>query len=216
VVQTEPHLHAARPARRADRDLHLLETQLDALLSALSVRWLAPWAGADQDHAHCMRVRAKRSEVSRVLQASPQLIEPVAEQLMDAVLHDINPSFNRLLIEPLLRVMPACATLERLIDVIETGPRRQKICAAHAAYWVWALGVRIQDRHEFVDVIGRLREASLRAFVEVDDLGVRRALDSWVSLDPARYPDRLHPLVRQAEQIARAEPASFSGLLLAT
>jgi hypothetical protein len=215
VVQTEPQ---QRPAPRADRESHLFEDRLDTLLTALAAPAprIATDPAAGPDHARCLLIRAKRAEVSRALQAEPQLIGPLVEQLMDAVLHDINPSFNRLLIEPLLQAAPACATLRQLTDVIETGSRRQRICAANAVFWVWTLGVRTRDRHEFADITDRLQEICLRVFVTADDLDVRRAVDSWLSLDVTRYPARLHGLVRQAEQIARTEPTAFSALLLTT
>lgn len=212
-MQPDPLPFKARLAYLRGYDRHEFEQQLDGLLRELCPGWPAP-SDDDARFVQSVRIRRKRARVRRLLDTSAQVAGPIAEQLMEAVLHDSNPSFNRLLIEPLLRGVPTRTVLHRLVDVIETGPRRRKICAANAAYWAWAFGVRAHDLDEFDDIAARLRIVCLTVFVEVDDLGVRQALDTWITLDPSAYRTNQHALLGRARRIAEADPANFTALLL--
>lgn len=128
----------------------------------------------------------------------PDLPEPFFAALVRAAVHDPNPSFNRQFVEPLRRAFGARRTQEALLEVLATGTNPERAGAARA--WYWATLEPLDDLQD------RWNRAALREFVANDDLDVRRWVLPGLTLDPARYPAELHPLVAEAVHLARTHP----------
>ncbi|ADJ43212.1 hypothetical protein AMES_1389 [Amycolatopsis mediterranei S699] len=133
----------------------------------------------------------------------PDLPEPFFAALVRAAVHDPNPSFNRQFVEPLRSVFGARRTQEALLAVLTTGTNPERAGAARA--WYWATLERLDDLQE------RWNRAALREFVANDDLDVRRCVLPGLTLDPARYPAELRPLVAEAVHLARTHPDDYLG-----
>ncbi|MDX3192812.1 hypothetical protein PV458_30760 [Streptomyces sp. MN03-5084-2B] len=131
----------------------------------------------------------------------PDLPEPFFEALVRAAVHDPNPSFNRQFVEPLKAAFGTRRTQEALLEVLATGTNAERAGAARA--WYWATIERFDDLQD------RWNRAALREFVANEDLDVRRWVLPGLTLDPARYPAELYPLVAEAVHLARTHPDDY-------
>lgn len=208
------------------------ERRLDALLARLCPDWAPPtlpdeYAGNQRFVAY-KRLNAKRMQVAGRLRERPDIALAVADQVLDAIAHDEDVSFNRQLIEPMLATIGRRAVQQHLITVVETGSPLQQVCAVRAWYWSQAvLGYdssealrtrrptsesQAQD-NEVVDLRERYRMACLTAFVDCDDLPTQEWLARGFLLDVSFYPPSLHDIVIRARTIAEADPVRFKDLL---
>lgn len=131
----------------------------------------------------------------------PDLPEPFFDPLVRAAVHDPDPSLDRQFVEPLCAVFGARRTQEALLGVLATGTDPERAGAARARYWA---SFETSD-----DLEDRWNRAALREFVTNDDLDVRRCVLPGLSLDPARYPAELRPLVAEAVRIARTHSDDY-------
>ncbi|MBM0226686.1 hypothetical protein [Micromonospora sp. ATA51] len=220
----------------ADGDLaEPFERRLDALLARLCPDW-APPALPDEYAANPRfvaynRLNAKRMQAAGRLREQPDYALSAADQVLDAIVHDEDVSFNRQLIEPMLATVGRRAVQQHLITVVETGSPLQQVCAVRAWYWSQAVMVyesseplrtgrptgasRARD-DEVADLRGRYRAACLTAFVDCDDAATREWLARGFLLDASFYPPSLHGIVARARTIAEADPVRFKDLLART
>ena len=147
------------------------------------------------------------------------------EPLLQAAIHETNPSMNRYLVEPCISSYGHRRVNEYLLDVVE-GDNDDDIAGAVAAlYWAnmslsfnadapkFTLEHASPESREaylaLADVWGRKRTTYLRIFLQNEAVRVRQQIIPSLSLDESAYPDEMQPLVRQAIDIARAHPDDY-------
>ncbi|MGW3040358.1 hypothetical protein ACWC9T_09975 [Kitasatospora sp. NPDC001159] len=186
---------------RAEDGAQAFELRLARLLLLLGVE-VAP--GADYPGA-------ARWEVHKALDGRSELPEEYFEALMEAAVHDPNPSFNRRFVEPAMIAFGQRRVRLALLGYLQTGTDPERAGAARAWYWT-ALSV-VSGRHATADEGAIVRdswnEAALREFVANDDLDVRRCILPGLPLVPRAYPAELHALVETAIAIAQSHPDEY-------
>lgn len=133
--------------------------------------------------------------------------------LMRLAVYEPDPSLNRDFIEPALRAFGYQRVQEALLVYLEQGTLREKAGAARACYWAW-FPIVLEPRpgyEEFrrscdAELWRRKDLLLLKTFVEQEDLEVRRAIISHLSLNPSDYPEASRPLIPIALQIAGSHP----------
>jgi hypothetical protein len=81
------------------------------------------------------RCEVKRSRIGKALASHHRAVKDHADEIMRAIAHDHCPSGNRQLIEPLVDVLGARQTMERILDYLETGSAVERLGAAQSWYW---------------------------------------------------------------------------------
>lgn len=218
-----------------DGGLHTeFEQRLDALLADLAPDWQWQPRELPEPHRSNERLRTyqrhngKRIHLGHLLAAHPDLAAAHADRVLDAIVCDEDPSFNKQLIHPVLAAIGRRAVQRHLIAVIETGPAHKKVCAVRAWYWsqVSLVYHSVQDLREqrptqtsqaaddeVADLRGQYRIACLAAFVTCEHPPTRDWLTHGFLLKKEYYPPNLHDLVAQARTIAEADPARYQDLL---
>ncbi|MFH8384494.1 hypothetical protein ACH4E7_26730 [Kitasatospora sp. NPDC018058] len=188
------------PGRREDGS-QAFELRLARLLLLLGVE-VAP--GADYPGA-------ARWEVHKALAGRSELPEEYFEALIEAAVHDPNPSFNRRFVEPAMIAFGQRRVRLALLGYLQTGTDPERAGAARAWYWT-ALSVgsgRNATADEGAIVRDSWNEAALREFVANDDIDVRRCILPGLPLVPRAYPAELHALVETAIAIAQSHPDEY-------
>jgi hypothetical protein len=154
---------------------------------------------------------AARWEVHKALDGRSELPEEYFEALLEAAVHDPNPSFNRRFVEPALIAFGKRRVRLALLGHLRTGTDPERAGAARAWYWT-ALSVD-HGPHATADDGAAVRdswnEAALREFVANEDVDVRRCILPGLPLVLRAYPPALHGLVETAVAIARAHPDEY-------
>ncbi|MFG3227680.1 hypothetical protein ACGF07_23250 [Kitasatospora sp. NPDC048194] len=188
------------PGRTEDGS-QAFELRLARLLLLLGVE-VAP--GADYQGA-------ARWEVHKALAGRSELPEEYFEALIEAAVHDPNPSFNRRFVEPALIAFGQRRVRQALLERLRTGTDSERAGAARAWYWtaLSVAGGRNATADEGAAVRDSWNAAALREFVANEDLDVRRCILPGLPLVPRAYPAELHPLVEVAVSIARSHPDEY-------
>jgi hypothetical protein len=150
--------------------------------------------------------------------------EELFATLIQAAVHDPNPSLNRQLIKPALSAVGRRRVQETLLELLSSGTNAEKAGAARAWYCTQVplrfnstenLKARIptpesQQEYDAVeDLRIRWQQAALQEFVSNEDLDVRRCILPGLTLNPARYPAGLQDLVATAVHMARIHPDEY-------
>jgi hypothetical protein len=196
-----PRLFAPLPGRTTDNRA-TFEQCLSELIDLLgAARPLPIYTGREWQHQarSCVRVALRK--------APPECFD----LLVRAAVYDPNPSFNRQLVEPGLRLFGRRRVQEALLAYLRTGTNPERAGAARAWYWTW---LRTESEAGGADDTGpnlgrEWAETALRVFVENDDLDVRRCLLPMMSLKPKHYREELRGLVAEAIHIARTDPDEY-------
>ncbi|MFE6051332.1 hypothetical protein ACFQ6N_11275 [Kitasatospora sp. NPDC056446] len=155
---------------------------------------------------------AARWEVHKAVAGRSDLPEEYFEALLEAAVHDPNPSFNRRFVEPALLAFGQRRVRLALLGYLRTGTDPERAGAARAWYWT-ALSVGDGRNGAAADEGGSIRdtwyETALREFVANADLDVRRCILPGLPLVPRAYPAELHGLVEAAVAIARSHPDEY-------
>ncbi|MFD5461985.1 hypothetical protein ACFWIQ_04025 [Kitasatospora sp. NPDC127059] len=177
------------------------ELRLSRLLRVLGIEVAS---GADYPSA-------ARWEVHKALAGRSELPEEYFEPLLEAAIHDPNPSFNRRFVEPALVAFGQRRVRLALLGYLRTGTDPERAGAARAWYWTALTvgGGRNATADEGATVRDSWNEAALREFVGNEDLDVRRCILPGLPLVPRAYPAELHALVEAAVTIARSHPDEY-------
>jgi hypothetical protein len=163
---------------------------------------------------HASRARKALRLVFSARLAGPEWFEA----LLRAAIHDPNPSFNRVFVEPMLAAYGRRRVQSALIERIEHGSCPERAGAARAWYWADVLSRPDSDytaqplRPDYgrcPDLSIRWRQTALRVFVTDDDPDVRRNILPSLPLATAAYPVELHPLVHEAIRVARTSSDEY-------
>ncbi len=153
--------------------------------------------------------RAGRAREALRLVFSTRLAEPEwFEAMLQAAIHDPNPSGNRTFVEPMLAAYGRRRVQVALIERLERGSSRER--AGAAAAWYWARGLDrpysdytaaplTPDYDPCPDLDIRWRQSALLVFVA----DARRSILPSLPLALSAYPAELHSLVHEAIHIAR-------------
>ncbi|MFD8751579.1 hypothetical protein ACFV0O_11470 [Kitasatospora sp. NPDC059577] len=189
------------PGRTADES-QAFDTRLARLLRLLGAE-VAP--GPDYQSS-------ARWEVHKAVAGRSQLPEEYFEALLEAAVHDPNPSFNRRFVEPALLAFGQRRVRLALLGYLRTGTNPERAGAARAWYWT-ALSVGDGSNGAAADEGASVRdtwyETALREFVANQDLDVRRCILPGLPLVLRAYPAELHGLVEAAVAIARSHPDEY-------
>ncbi|MBR7839445.1 hypothetical protein KDL01_39665 [Actinospica durhamensis] len=171
------------------------------------------------------RCETKRLAIARAAAQNLDGVREHADLVLSAIVHDIERSGNRQLIQVALRALGARAVLEALIGYVESGDAAERTGVTMAMYWarpVMAYDLREVREHraeieaadrELVEVRGRARQACLRAFLATDDAAERVELSLCFTLDPGDYPAGWDAALRRAVEVALADRDRFGRLL---
>ncbi|MEU9073901.1 hypothetical protein ACFYUY_11725 [Kitasatospora sp. NPDC004745] len=155
---------------------------------------------------------AARWEVHKALAGRSDLPEEYFQALLEAAVHDPNPSFNRRFVEPALLAFGQRRVRLTLLGYLHTGTNAERAGAARAWYWT-SLSVGDARNRAAEDEGSTVRDAwyqaALREFVANEDLDVRRSILPGLPLVPRAYPAQLHALVETAVAIARSHPDEY-------
>ncbi|MEU8922965.1 hypothetical protein AB0D10_18810 [Kitasatospora sp. NPDC048545] len=189
------------PGRTADES-QAFDTRLARLLRLLGAE-VAP--GPDYQSS-------ARWEVHKAVAGRSELPEEYFEALLEAAVHDPNPSFNRRFVEPALLAFGQRRVRLALLGCLRTGTNPERAGAARAWYWT-ALSVGDGSNGAAADEGASVRdtwyETALREFVANQDLDVRRCILPGLPLVLRAYPAELHGLVEAAVAIARSHPDEY-------
>ena len=135
--------------------------------------------------------------------------QPVPKRLLGAFLHaavlELDPSRNRMYIEPCVRSWGGGEVNRRLLRYLHEGSNAEKAGAASAFYWAQG-----NPRSEELDQLrNTVRSALLHEFVKNEDLVVRQRIVPLLRLDPSAYEAEDHPLIARAVQLARSHPDEY-------
>lgn len=149
------------------------------------------------------------------------LSEESFDVLLEAAVHDPDPSFNRQFVEPALNAFGYTRVRGALLRYLTTGTDHERAGAARAWYWT-ALRLRmpqVRAEHPGGDgadrpgdrsaLVAEWHEAALRAFVSSEDVHVQRCILPILPLRRSAHPDHLHALVDRAVALARAHPDAY-------
>lgn len=206
----------ALPVRTEQRREAFAECLAD-VVRALSLD-LAPESESDDRGAWVSRVRtAVRKACRQGLTVSGESFDA----LIRAAVHDPDPSFNRVFLEPALNAFGRGRVQVALLGYLRTGTDLERAGAARAWYWS-ALPLRMpfvraensgaDSRPETDDrsaVVAEWNEAALREFVRNEHVDVRRCILPGLSLRKSVHPPELHDLVDAAVATARSHPDEY-------
>jgi hypothetical protein len=205
---------------------------LDGLIQQLCPGWecVLP-ERLEANHARHELIAAKRMQVARALQRSPDQTLALAEQVLAAIVADEDPSCNRQLVEPLVAAVGRRAVLAGLLSYVQSGSPAQKAGAVRGWYWaqptvVYASSADFRARRptlssrgeadEVADLRRLLRTACLTAFLTTEDAQVRAELAMWFTLNPGDYPPAIAGSVDHARRVAAGDPQRYHRLLANT
>ena len=159
------------------------------------------------------------------LEAAPSIADDLFAPILNAAVDEVNPSLNRLFIEPCIRAFGSCRVIEYFLGVLENGTDFQRPGAVNALYWCGGPLVfpgdipsldaehpTAESRAEadrFADLWSRERTLLLRTFVSNANVDVRRSVIGHLGLCEADYDPTDRPLVPRAIAIARAHPDQY-------
>ncbi|GHF72331.1 hypothetical protein GCM10018790_57740 [Kitasatospora xanthocidica] len=189
------------PGRTADES-QAFDLRLARLLRLIGVE-VAP--GPDYQSA-------ARWEVHKAVAGRAELPDEYFEALVEAAVHDPNPSFNRRFVEPALLAFGQRPVRLALLGYLRTGANPERAGAARAWYWTALTvgdGRNGAPADEGASVRNAWYETALREFVANADLDVRRCILPGLPLVPRAYPAELHGLVEAAVGIARSHPDEY-------
>jgi hypothetical protein len=217
----EPRPLMALPGRTSDDGLSFHQSLAD-VLDLVGGELPAPFGPTDQDRFEWEH--AARSAVVAAVSPLESWPDVVFTAMIQAIVHDPNPSFNRQLIEPALAVVGRRRLQMALLDLLSSGTNAEQAGAARAWYWTRVVmrfggaadreaGIHTEESRREYDAVEDLRsqwrETQLRTFVANEDLDVRRCILPGMSLNPAHYPADLSDLVATAVRIARNHPDQY-------
>ncbi|MFJ7075361.1 hypothetical protein [Streptomyces sp. NPDC098781] len=183
---------------------------------------VAPASESDDRRAWVSKVRtAVRNACRQGLTVSGESFAA----LVAAAVHDPDPSFNRVFLEPALNAFGRRRVQVVLLGYLRTGTDLERAGAARAWYWS-ALPLRMPlvraengaenggstgqpETEDGSDLRAEWREAALREFVRNEHLDVRRCILPGLSLRKSVHPPELHDLVDTAVALARSHPDEY-------
>lgn len=186
----------------------------------------ASWPEGRAESCH-MRCEVKRLAISRAAGQDLPLVRAHASRVLRAVVHDQCRSGIRQLVDPLIAALGYRPVHEALIGYLEGGSEAEMIGSTMAWYPAtpplrytkagWEQREPTAEskaqRDAVADLRHRFRHACLHAFVVRDSPELRFALSLRFTLDPADYPAKLQPELRQARRIILAAPARYERIL---
>ncbi|MFK0014236.1 hypothetical protein [Streptomyces sp. NPDC091027] len=162
-----------------------------------------------------------RSAVRDACREGRVLPEESFDVLLEAAVHEPDPSFNRWFVEPALNAFGHRRVRLALLRYLRTGTDPERAGAARAWYWsalpLRMPGVRTENGGAAgppgsdggSDVVAAWHEAALREFVDNEHVDVRRSILPGLSLRKSAYPPELHALVDTATRLARSHPDEY-------
>jgi hypothetical protein len=126
--------------------------------------------------------------------------------MLEAAIDEVDPSVNRIYVEPCMNACGARVVNETLLDRVEIGNDLEIAGAVNAMYWAQWDEAKSDD---LADVQRRRRCLFLKTFVENENFDVRRSVLSFLTLDESVYPSEYKPLVTRAIEIARHHPDEY-------
>jgi hypothetical protein len=184
--------------------------------SAEDLRWLC----------EAMKNDERKWFVGEVAKQADSIAEGLFVPLLEAGIREINPSVNRIFIEPCLKAFGARRVNTYLLDVVEKDDSDfRKAGAVNALYWAqfslsfpedapaftweYATAESRAGCEALADVFLRKRLLYLETFVSNTNLHVRRSVIASLRLDDALYPESHKPLVSRAIVIARGHEDAY-------
>lgn len=157
---------------------------------------------------------AKRPVLEAIKTRRP-LPDELFAPLIRTAIHDPNPSFNRYFIEPAIGDFGRRRVQSALIDAMRDGTDHDRPGTANAWYWTHLPmrdiegGIPKQRRlagfDDVTDLDVQWDEACLRAFVQSDDIDVRRSIVAILHLNaPESFAEHLRDLAAEVIRIVRA------------
>jgi hypothetical protein len=114
------------------------EDLLDAALATFSSQWRLPDAPAriadSPDHHLGWRCNRKRMALVAELAVNSATIRVNRSLFLRLIVHDLNPSFNRFLIEPIVNALGVADVHDALIHYVENGTLVEQFGAVRAWY----------------------------------------------------------------------------------
>ncbi|MEU5992239.1 hypothetical protein ABZ806_24985 [Spirillospora sp. NPDC047418] len=114
------------------------EALLDAALAIFCQRWNPPSApekiAVDPVHNLAWRCNRKRTSLVASLGERPELVRANEALLLRVAVHDLNPSFNRYLIDSIAKATGLNGVHNAIIDYLENGTIVEKFGAVRAWY----------------------------------------------------------------------------------
>jgi hypothetical protein len=158
----------------------------------------------------------------------------LVEPSLRAGVYERDPSFNKHFILPCMASVGYSSVNEALLEYVEHGTTYEKVGAINALYWA---SFRFKYRSEVTnwfwnpetnepfwekltpkclaeykatrDISHKMQYAFLNAFINDDDLHIRRSIIARLNINPEDYPAELHPLVSKALGIAVNHPDEY-------
>ena len=151
--------------------------------------------------------RRRTTFLCRVLRRRRWMPELLFAPMIRAAVYEVDPSFNRLFIEPCLIRFGQRRVNEELINYFESGSNFEKAGAANAFYWSRQNGPELNiPAEDIADLQDKIDRLLLIEFVANDDINVRRSIIAKMNLDAANYPEELRSLIPLSIDIARNHP----------
>ncbi len=134
--------------------------------------------------------------------AAPKIL---GERFLRMGVAERDPSRNRWFIEPAVQALGPTQACLILLEYLKSGTDAEKAGAASAFYWVQG------DREEpgRREAAGQFFDEMLAAFVNNEDVDVRRSILPMLHMTPESYSEPFRKLVKEAVRIARAHPDNY-------
>lgn len=179
------------------------------------VRWLVEALGDEK----------RKLFVAKLVRRAESLSDVFFGPLLDAGIDEINPSLNRIFIEPCVTTFGHRRVNEYLLDVVELGTDFRRAGAVNALYWAqvplvytgkppsysaeYATPESRAAYETLADLRKRKMQLLLKTFVSSPCVEVRRSIIPRLNLDPTNYPEGDWSLVARAIEIARSSEDKY-------
>lgn len=150
----------------------------------------------------------KKWVVAALLQGHPQSARPLLDDLLNAALHERNPSFSRAFVVPLTSHLSTADAIGRSLQLAGTSDALLA-GVARAAYWIFA------ELGDDPDARRHLSARCMKAFLDSSDPHNERSLLSAITVADARRSPETAELVNRVLAKARSHPDSRIRDLLA-
>jgi hypothetical protein len=147
---------------------------------------------------------------------APSIAEDLMRPFLDAAIDEINPSGNRVFVDPCMSVFGPRPVNEYLLSVAESGTDSRIAGALKAGYWAQWSSSNAEATQEsraaqeaLPDAWHRWANLALETFVANTDVNVRRCAIAKIDVDAGRYDSAHRELLAQAIAIASNHPDDF-------
>ena len=134
----------------------------------------------------------------------PEAARPLVRELMEAAVHELDPSYNRAFIRPLVGAITKAEAIDLLINIGDGGGDLERGGVGRASYWV---SIHLPGRDAEAEI--RLNSWKLKTFLESDDVVAQRCLITGLRFEDDALSNEALERRDEAIKKARTHPDEY-------